>query len=416
MSGILGGVMTEPPGVPAHSRFPCLDGYRAIASLMVVCTHIAFHTALVVRGAPGAMFSRFDFGVTLFFCISGFLLYRPWARSAIRGSARPRVKPYFIRRFARILPAYLVVVVAVILLVPGIWEASQAVGAAKVWITHLTLTQVYVPGAQIRGLTQMWSLATEISFYLALPVIGWIASRRKARTGEASVRWQFRLLLVLFAIGFAATLLRAILGVAAPQFSGFWLPAFLDWFSVGMLFALLHEARAAGVPLRLGSWVNRLAADPMIPVGLGVAVLVIAMTPLAGPYTLAPATPLSVGARHYLYLVAAALLLIPAIAGDQRQGRWREFLQTPLMVFLGEISYGIFLWHLFVLELVYWALGLQIFSGPPLILFPSVLLGSIVMGWLSWVAVERPSIAWSHRRTARSKQPAPPPQPATAPS
>ena len=86
------------------------------------------------------------------------------------------------------------------------------------------------------------------------------------------------------------------------------------------------------------------------------------------------------------------------------------------MVFLGEISYGIFLWHLFVLELVYWALGLQIFSGPPLILFPSVLLGSIVMGWLSWVAVERPSIAWSHRRTARSKQPAPPPQPATAPS
>ncbi|MBK9435725.1 MAG: acyltransferase [Micrococcales bacterium] len=71
-------------------RFRTLDGYRAIAVLAVVTTHVAYFSGIVVITAWGHMFARMDIGVTIFFLLSGFLLYRPWSRRRCTTAAGPR--------------------------------------------------------------------------------------------------------------------------------------------------------------------------------------------------------------------------------------------------------------------------------------------------------------------------------------
>ena len=57
--------------------FPALNAVRAAGAIMVLLTHAAFNTGRINDGWVGAMLARFDFGVTLFFVLSGFLLSRP---------------------------------------------------------------------------------------------------------------------------------------------------------------------------------------------------------------------------------------------------------------------------------------------------------------------------------------------------
>ncbi len=395
------------PALPKH-RFAALDGYRAIAALMVVSTHVAFSSGLVTQGAVGALLSRFDFGVTLFFGISGFLLYRPWVRFGLAASPRPGLRTYSIRRVARVFPAYLLLLVTVAVLLPVARTDIDSMGSAKFWFSHLTLTQIYLPDTYVRGLTQTWSLATEVAFYTILPVIGWWATRRQRGDVAATLQRQYRVLGVLFVIGIAAAILRAVRGPAGPAFVGYWVPAYLDWFVAGMILAVVFEANRLGCASWITRVVNRLASDPIVPIGAAIALLVIAMTPLAGPYTLAPSGVLGMLSRHWLYLAAAFLLLVPGIFGSTRT-IWRQGLQSRPMAFLGEISYGIFLWHLLVLELITLALdawlGTEFVAHPFLLLWPAVIAGSIVLGWLSWIVVERPAISWSHRvtRPARTR-------------
>ena len=69
------------------------------------------------------------------------------------------------------MPAYLVAVVVILTLLP------DAKADLTVWLANLTLTQIYVPLTLTAGLTQMWSLAVEVSFYLALPVLALLVRR-----------------------------------------------------------------------------------------------------------------------------------------------------------------------------------------------------------------------------------------------
>src|SRR5690606_8864258 len=99
-----GGVMTAAPAAVRDRRFPTLNAVRAIGALMVLLTHVAFNTGQVVRGSFGAVLSRFDFGVALFFVLSGFLLARPFLLAVARAEQGPRVAHYLWKRALRILP------------------------------------------------------------------------------------------------------------------------------------------------------------------------------------------------------------------------------------------------------------------------------------------------------------------------
>ena len=73
------------------------------------------------------------------------------------------------------MPGYLVAVVVILTLLP------DAKADLTVWLANLSLTQIYVPLTLTAGLTQMWSLSVEVSFYLALPVLALLARRVPVR-------------------------------------------------------------------------------------------------------------------------------------------------------------------------------------------------------------------------------------------
>src|SRR5687767_575743 len=168
------------------SRFPQLDTVRGLAATAVVATHVAFQTGRYTSGPFDGVLARLDFGVTLFFLLSGFLLFRPWLVARADNSRAPAARGYLWRRALRILPAYWLAVVAALVFIPG-----NDASSASAWIRHLTFTHTYGSGHFVQGLTQTWSLATEVAFYLALPLLaplllgraasGWRPARILAR-------------------------------------------------------------------------------------------------------------------------------------------------------------------------------------------------------------------------------------------
>jgi peptidoglycan/LPS O-acetylase OafA/YrhL len=370
--------------------FPCLDGARAIAATAVVLTHAAFWTGNYTPDLLGRALNRAEVGVAIFFVLSGFLLSRPFFQAAVRGRPAPDAAAYLWRRALRILPAYWLLIVAAFLFLPG----NRNAGAGD-WLRHLALLQVY-GGRFGDGLSHTWSLATEVAFYLVLPVLAAglvrLAGRDPWRPGRvlaalaalaaAGVAW---VLFVTDLLGWASTL---------------WLPAYAGWFAAGMAIAVISVsdrdwplARAAH---QLGAdlWTCWVAAG---------ALFVIAATPLTGPPGLATLPPGQAALRHVLYLAVGTLVVWPLVFGDQSAGRTRRLLAARPVTFLGEISYGLFLFHVLVLAGGYAVLGLPDFSGNLVVVFVGTWLGGALLGVLTYVVVERPLSRWRHVVPDRSR-------------
>jgi peptidoglycan/LPS O-acetylase OafA/YrhL len=97
----------EPPQLSAGAYFPSLDGYRALAALSVVLFHTVSTLGLgSTRWWGELILPMGSFGVSVFFLLSGFLLYRPFVLAAVKRSPSPRLGVYYTRRFFRILPGY----------------------------------------------------------------------------------------------------------------------------------------------------------------------------------------------------------------------------------------------------------------------------------------------------------------------
>lgn len=378
-------------------RLAVLDGYRAVAALLVVTTHVSFSTGLVLNLPLGAVLARFDIGVSIFFLLSGFLLYRPWARAGLTGLQMPAIGTYFKRRFFRIMPAYWAVVIAVLLVLP---TAVLTTGTA---ITNLTLTQFYVFGMQVEGLTQMWSVGVEVSFYVALPVVGWIVLRRTAGT-PGSAKRQLVVLGLMWLVGASFTAIRTVGPLSGELGTGFWVIGFFDWFAVGMIAGLAYELLARPNPPLWARRMQALANETTTCLVLAGALFVAACTPLAGPYLLI-GDGFGDFIRHLLYPVIALLFLLPGFLASNREDVLHRFLTSPTMLFLGKISYGIFLWHLLVRDLLAHYLGVPPFGGGFWWLLPLTVAITIGVSWASWIGIEEPLIRYSRRSRAVATAP-----------
>ncbi len=97
-------VPATPPVRPP--RFPAFDGLRAIAAIGVLLVHTTFVTGITSRSSFGNYTARLEIGVAVFFLISGFLLYRPFAVAHLSGGPSLSAGAFWIRRLLRIVPAY----------------------------------------------------------------------------------------------------------------------------------------------------------------------------------------------------------------------------------------------------------------------------------------------------------------------
>ncbi|MEX0768848.1 MAG: acyltransferase, partial [Microthrixaceae bacterium] len=126
-------------GSSSKMRLPALDGCRALAAVGVLITHVSLLSGFSNRSTTlGPYLARMDVGVSVFFVLSGFLLYRPFVAARFAGQPSSDIGSYARRRVLRIIPAYWVAltVVGFILRAPGFVEPHSIV-------SHYLLLQIY---------------------------------------------------------------------------------------------------------------------------------------------------------------------------------------------------------------------------------------------------------------------------------
>ena len=367
------------------ARLPALDGLRGVAALLVVATHAAYLTGFTVSGGlVGRLWGRGDFGVALFFALSGFLLHRRLLAEHRTGPVG--VRGYLVRRAARVLPAYWLVLAVVLL-------ATQP--PLRTALAHALAVQTYVPGTDITSFSHSWSIPTELSFYVVLPVLVLALDRLRHRHRELPVA-------VLAGSAVVALLVLALVPVGTVGTDVLperWLLGRWPNFAVGMVLAeVLHDPRTQGAAL-----VRRAGRDGPACLAVGAGAYLLATTPIAGPLTLGPVSGGQLTVRLVLSTVVAGALLAPLVAG--RPDGWSAALTTPVMRWLGSVSYGLFLWHLPVFVGLVALSGLAVFSGGLLPLLAFGLPVSLGLAWASLVLVEQPLMRLAGRPSRRRTTP-----------
>lgn len=371
-------VAPSTPRPSATSRLPALDALRAIGAVAVVAHHVGFHTGVSLNSQWGGWLARMDVGVAVFFVLSGFLLFRPWALNAATGLPRPPVGRYFWRRALRILPAYWLTVLVCLIVLP-----QNRPAVAGDWLHHLTFTQIYLPDQLRPGLGQTWSLATEVAFYLILPLVA---------VGAVGRTWRPVRTVAIVSGGVLVTagwLTLMGLGWIDTALYTMWLPSYAAWFCAGMVLAVAHVALRTGTAPGALRALDDLATAPVSCWAAAVGLLAIATTPIAGPRDLAEPTAAEFAVKLTLYLAVGVLIMIPVAFGD-RTTRVHELFGSPPARWLGTVSYGLFLWHPLVIEVIYLLDDRPPFTGDLLGTFALTMAGGLALAALSYYGVERP--------------------------
>ncbi len=341
---------------------PAVEGLRACAAIGVVVTHVAFQTGQG-GGVVGRVLGRFDLAVAVFFALSGFLLWRGHAAAARGLRERPSTGHYLRSRIVRIMPGYLVAVVVIMTLLPDV-NADFTV-----WLANLTLTQIYVPLTLTAGLTQMWSLSVEMSFYLVLPLLALLARRL-----PVSAR-----IPVIIAVAVASLFwVRIPFDPDSGHNLWNWPPAFFSWFAAGMVLAELTVSPVG--------WAHRLARRRVLMAVLALTAFLIAASPLAGREGLHPGSVGQVTLKTAMGAVVAGALLAPLVL--DRVDTPHRLLGSPVMVTLGRWSYGLFVWHLAALAMVFPIIGAFPFSGHFTVVLILTLLFGFAIAAVSYGLVE----------------------------
>src|SRR2546423_1928555 len=159
-------------------RFPLMDAMRGIAAVAIVAFHVA--TTYGVADEPSTLrvyTGRLNMSVWIFFVISAFLLYRPFAAARMNATPRPSVRGYAWNRALRIFPGYwaALVVFTIWLQVPVVFTTW---GAPRLFL----LIQNYWSSTFGQGLGQSWSLCVELAFYAFLAALATVLMLRRMRT------------------------------------------------------------------------------------------------------------------------------------------------------------------------------------------------------------------------------------------
>lgn len=306
-----------------------LDGLRGLAIVLVVWFHV-WQISWLRADLPfteGAV--NFNFipeggfvGVDLFFFISGFCLFYPYAQTLFDGRPLQTVKTFALRRVRKIVPSYVFVMAVLIALgMSGI--GTFADGVRQVGL-HLLFVHSWFPDSygSINGV--LWSLAVEVQFYVLFPVICWAAMRAPWPTFAAMA-------LVANAYRFAV-LHRHDVGNWYDQ-----LPGTLDLFAAGMLAAYLYRAIAVRAPR-----VAALKLPWTLAAFAGIAGFFLVLH-AAFDVRYDPNWPWET--FKWGRAVMCLAFILTTVGSLFAFGWWQRTLGNPVLVFLSLISYNLYLWH-----------------------------------------------------------------------
>jgi len=397
-------------GTQGKHRFPLLDPLRALAAISILLVHTTIFSGAFDDPGYGRLLAHLDIGVSFFFLLSAFLLYRPFVEARIAGTPRTKFSDYGLRRFVRIAPAYWVALtIAAIVVFPG------AAGAfSGNWWAYYSLLQtfpVYEPTATCAasvfrcGIPVAWSLSVEVLFYLSLPLfvlgMAWLGRRWRGR-------WLTLELGVVMIITAVSIVIQSSVPVSDLHIWLFYSPLGRGWwFGLGLLLAAIsvYAARREPEP----AFVGLLRRQPGIPVAAAVVLYAVVSFTIPGPSANFPTiAPVSYVAQYLLFGVIAALILLPAVFGTDGGGLARRALAHRSLVWLGLVSYGIFLWQIPVLILF---LDAGVVGFVPLTALTFVV--TVACAAVSYYLLERPLMRFVRRRTSAPVPPAPAPAPGT---
>ena len=347
-------LLQDPSKVAGHLPYRRdIDGLRAVAVLSVVLFH-AF---------PGWLRGGF-IGVDVFFVISGFLISSILLRELEAGSFS--FAQFYARRVKRIFPALILVMVACLgfgwlALFPDEYQqlGKHVAGGAGFAANFFYWAQVgyFDTAADTKPLLHLWSLGIEEQFYILWPVILLLAWKRRMN------------LLAVAAVLALASFLLNVGGIAQHPTASFYSPASRAWeLLLGAGLACLNARMPSGAARRFKHLPNLLGWTGAALLAAGLF-LVTRERQFPGWWALLPAV--------------GALCIIGA--GPQA---WcnRVLLSNRFMVWIGLVSYPLYLWHW---PLLSFAQIVESREPAPLIRAGAVLL-AVLLAWLTYQVLERP--------------------------
>jgi peptidoglycan/LPS O-acetylase OafA/YrhL len=294
-----------------HRYYPALDGLRAVAVSIVLVAH---------AGVPGL--ASGGVGVEIFFTLSGFLITSLLlAEHHATGSISFR--RFYARRFLRLMPALWLVVGSVMAaaLALGLFrrhfvlDAAYALAYITNWARIAWWTSVDSP------LAHTWSLAAEEQYYVIWPIVVLVLARAVPQRRQRAV-------VLLMATGVAVTYRWVLIPVVSPARIYFGLDTHADGLLFGSALATFFDRRTTGVDL---------------PLGVRIALVVAATAVLGGVIAVWTWHDPGMALIGFSACALATGVLIADVVSTQSVSS--VVLSRPALVWIGRVSYGLYLWH-----------------------------------------------------------------------
>jgi peptidoglycan/LPS O-acetylase OafA/YrhL len=348
---------------------PDIDGLRGIAVLFV----------LVFHAFPGNLTGGF-IGVDVFFVVSGYLISSIIIASLSRG--RFSFIEFYTRRIRRILPALVVVLLATytvgwfVLLPDEYSRLGKHVAGAAFFVPNILLWResgYFDTAAELKPLLHLWSLGIEEQFYLFWPTLLYLTWRRK---------WNLPFVIsLLLAWSFTANALL----ISVKPVATFYMPFTRLWeLSTGALIAW-HDLRNRETRVAASAAANNMREQLMIN-ARSVAGLVLVFAPAV----MFDRTTVFPGYWALLPVVGTALLIPKSQCASWINA---NVLSLPIIVWVGLISYPLYLWHWPLLSLA----RIVDSQTPRLAIRGLASIGSLVLAWLTFTCIELPLKKWNNR-------------------
>lgn len=314
---------------PPNLRIPEINGLRGLAIVAVVWHHLtvalALHAPMIFGVSSGLLLLNGWTGVNLFFMLSGFVLYLPYAAQKRQIRSPADAWTFYKHRFFRLIPLYYIVTVTTVVLSGRLAHPDEG-GALREALALLTFTfplhhGTFVPPSN----WALWSIGTEVLFSLVFPLLAVLAGRRGIKP----------VLIGALVLSLAVRLIRLL----SPP------PAGPDWIADALLLGRLDEfvigMALAAAYARRSCW--------RIPTALSGALAAALLLTACYGFDAAISRTINfewMAVLGNVFDLGLTLLLLSLLNGAP----WLRFLRWRVLQLPGMACYSIYLWHLPVMN------------------------------------------------------------------